>query len=98
MLPGLEGLYVYPAYQRRGIGGMLVAEGVQRADEMGWLSYMDATSKGDGLYRKHGFEEKDRVVVGQTGKESLRRGFHPYFRFLSFPSILDTRKLPFKFE
>lgn len=50
---------------------MLVEAGVKRADELGWLLYIEATNKGDGLYRKYGFEEKDRVSVdlGDWGGE-----------------------------
>ncbi|MCJ1392773.1 hypothetical protein MMC18_005644 [Xylographa bjoerkii] len=59
----LKELYVRPEYQRRGLGGKLVASGAQKADDLGLLSYTEASPKGMGLYLKHGFLEVDRVTV-----------------------------------
>ncbi|KAJ5813391.1 uncharacterized protein N7503_000141 [Penicillium pulvis] len=59
----LKELFVLPEYQRQGLGGLLVAYGVHRADELCLPAYTEATPEGLGLYLKHGFKEVDRVTV-----------------------------------
>ncbi|KAJ5640047.1 uncharacterized protein N7484_007909 [Penicillium longicatenatum] len=39
----LKELYVRPDYQRQGLGGLLVAFGVHKADELGLPAYTEAT-------------------------------------------------------
>ncbi|PYI05940.1 hypothetical protein BO78DRAFT_139068 [Aspergillus sclerotiicarbonarius CBS 121057] len=59
----LKELYVLPESQRQGLGGLLVAWGVQKADELGLPAYTEASPEGLGLYLRHGFREVDRVTV-----------------------------------
>ena len=49
-------------YQRRGLGGMLVAWGC-RADEMGLRDNCEASPEGLRLYLRHVFEEVGRITV-----------------------------------
>ncbi|KAJ5923286.1 hypothetical protein N7454_008531 [Penicillium verhagenii] len=59
----LKELYVLPSHQRQGLGGLMVAFGVDEADERGLPAYTEASPEGLGLYLKHGFKEVDRVTV-----------------------------------
>ncbi|KAL4723370.1 hypothetical protein ACLX1H_009866 [Fusarium chlamydosporum] len=42
--------------QRRGVGSALMKFGVERADEEGWMSYLNSSHEGKGLYEKFGFK------------------------------------------
>lgn len=42
--------------QRRGVGSALMRFGVERADEEGWMSYLNSSGEGRGLYEKFGFK------------------------------------------
>ncbi|KAF4417628.1 Puromycin N-acetyltransferase [Fusarium austroafricanum] len=47
--------------QRRGAGSALMKFGVERADQEGWMSYLNSSGEGRGLYEKFGFH-----VVGTS--------------------------------
>lgn len=47
--------------QRRGVGSALMRFGVEKADREGWMSYLNSSSEGRGLYEKFGFR-----VVGTS--------------------------------
>ncbi|KAM0427248.1 hypothetical protein ACHAPT_007678 [Fusarium lateritium] len=47
--------------QRRGVGSALMQYGVDKADEEGWMMYLNSSPEGKALYEKFGFE-----VVGQS--------------------------------
>ncbi|KAM0195545.1 hypothetical protein ACHAPA_002987 [Fusarium lateritium] len=47
--------------QRRGVGSALMRFGVERADEEGWMSYLNSSGEGRELYEKFGFK-----VVGTS--------------------------------
>ncbi|KAF4337528.1 puromycin n-acetyltransferase [Fusarium beomiforme] len=47
--------------QRRGVGSALMRFGVERADQEGWMSYLNSSGEGRGLYEKFGFK-----VVGTS--------------------------------
>lgn len=47
--------------QRRGAGSALMRFGVERADQDGWMSYLNSSGEGKGLYEKFGFR-----VVGTS--------------------------------
>ncbi|PTD04039.1 hypothetical protein FCULG_00001785 [Fusarium culmorum] len=42
--------------QRRGVGSALMKFGVERADAEGWMSYLNSSQEGKGLYEKFGFK------------------------------------------
>ncbi|KAF2165469.1 hypothetical protein M409DRAFT_24319 [Zasmidium cellare ATCC 36951] len=46
-------------HQRRGVGAISMKWGTEKADELGLPLYLEATAKGEGLYRKWGFQEVD---------------------------------------
>ncbi|KAI9675729.1 MAG: hypothetical protein M1817_001096 [Caeruleum heppii] len=62
-------LGVSPTHQRRGVGGMLVDQGLALAQEEGVPAVLEATSVGRGLYKKKGFREYSwmRVKEGIDG-------------------------------
>ncbi|KAL8766853.1 MAG: hypothetical protein Q9209_006511 [Squamulea sp. 1 TL-2023] len=56
-------LIVSPAYQRKGLGTMLIREGLAAADRDKVRTYVEASPKGLGLYKKHGWKEVDEIVI-----------------------------------
>jgi len=66
-------LVTSPNFQRRGAGRTLVSWGLQKADEMGVPTILNASPDGYLLYKTLGFEELDRIevaldVYGGSGK------------------------------
>jgi ribosomal protein S18 acetylase RimI-like enzyme len=62
----LDKLYVHPARQREGYGGMLLAHTCERARQRGYVTLVLAVNrhneKAIAAYRKHGFEIREAVV------------------------------------
>jgi hypothetical protein len=56
-------IFTDPKHQRRGAGSMLVKWGVDKADEMGVETCLEATLFGRRVYEKFGFHVTERVVV-----------------------------------
>ncbi|KAB5547359.1 acetyltransferas-like protein [Coniochaeta sp. 2T2.1] len=72
----LELIATRTGWQRRGLGGMLVRWGLERADAEGWEAYLDATPEGRGLYERLGFGkvwERDWPEVGYFGHQFMVR-------------------------
>ena len=70
-------LAVRPDYQRKGLGGLLLEQGLALADRDGARTYIEASVKGFSLYKKYGWKEFDEVVVdtrpyGGQGLESTK--------------------------
>ncbi|KAI4218912.1 MAG: hypothetical protein L6R36_008677 [Xanthoria steineri] len=68
-------LVVLPPYQRRGLGTLLIREGLTAADGDNARTYIEASPKGLGLYQKFGWKEIDDIVIdmrphGGTGMAS----------------------------
>ncbi|KAL5338211.1 acyl-CoA N-acyltransferase [Aspergillus crustosus] len=59
----LEGLFVHPDYQRRGIARALMQWGIEEADRLGLEIYLDATAAGRPFYTTCGFETRKVVPV-----------------------------------
>ena len=61
LLPSSRGVVaglmsVLPSHRGRGVGNLLMAWGVQKAEELGYQSWMEATETGRGLYEKFGYQ------------------------------------------
>lgn len=52
----LKILAVLPQYHRRGVGSMHLRSGIEKADELGLPSYLEASPMGTPLYAKMGYE------------------------------------------
>lgn len=59
----LDVLTIDPAYQRKGVGDMLVRWGVEKADGMGVEAVVESSVPGRRLYEKHGFEYRKTVEL-----------------------------------
>lgn len=57
----LRYMCVDPAFQRRGVGQALMTWACERLDSLKLDAYLEASTAGEGLYRKFGFE-----VIGHT--------------------------------
>lgn len=64
----LDILAIDPAFQRRGIGGKLVAWGIDKADELGFETIVESSVFGRGLYEKNGFVFQKDVTLPQPQK------------------------------
>jgi len=56
-------LAVRPKYQRMGLGSMLLSPVLDSADKDNAKAFVQASSKGLGLYLKHGWVEVDEIVL-----------------------------------
>jgi ribosomal protein S18 acetylase RimI-like enzyme len=54
---------VSPDYQRRGIGKMLMEDGLKEADKLGLQTVLGASKQGLGLYKKYGFTEFETMEI-----------------------------------
>lgn len=73
----LEVLAVRPTFQRRGIGSVLLAWGLEQAAFHDLPVVVAATSVGEGLYRKHGFTETGRLHFPATNFSWAAMVWHP---------------------
>lgn len=62
----LHVLIVSPHYQRRGLGTMLIEEGLRNADRDNAGAYVEASWKGLELYKRYGWEQIDRIELDMT--------------------------------
>ncbi len=63
-----------PAYQRRGLGSMLLKHVLQMADKEGKVAYIEATDAGYPLYLRLGWKQIDIVELDLSnygGKETV---------------------------
>ncbi|KAF2760400.1 acyl-CoA N-acyltransferase [Pseudovirgaria hyperparasitica] len=67
----LRSLAVTPAFQRRGVGSLLIREGTRYADSVGASITLDTTVDGEAVYARHGFVVDGRVEVGIVGVPGL---------------------------
>ena len=71
--PVLQTLAVDPAYQRRGLGSMLIRQGLDDADKIGAQTYIEASPDGLPLYLKHGWEPVGELAINM-GKHGAGSG------------------------
>ncbi|KAL9040628.1 MAG: hypothetical protein Q9214_004410 [Letrouitia sp. 1 TL-2023] len=57
----LRVIITHPDHQRRGLGSMLLRDGLAKVDAAKGRVYLEASSAGQGLYLKHGWEVKDQL-------------------------------------
>lgn len=58
-----------PDMQRRGLGAELMRWGCERADEEGWVAFLNASEEGRPLYEMFGFETVDKTYFERLGSE-----------------------------
>ena len=80
----LDICFVHPDYRRKGVGRLLLSWGIEKADEMGLESYIDATDQGVPLYEAHGYVKAANVHFHaeqekpSTRWDELRRELLPF--------------------
>ncbi len=57
---------VRPEYQRLGLGAALLAPVLRQADQEGRKTYIEASAKGLGLYKKFGWKEVETLECDLT--------------------------------
>ena len=60
---GLSLMCVYPEFQRRGVGRLLMEWGLAKIDGLGLESFIEATDSGKGLYARCGYRSVKKVSV-----------------------------------
>ena len=61
-----QNLCTHPSWQRRGVGGMLIRWGIERAKEEGVIVGLSASPMGTGMYLREGFREIDFFDAGEA--------------------------------
>ncbi len=61
---------VIPSHRRLGIGSLLMAAGVSRADELGVECWMEASDMGKPLYEKYDFRSLFKMAF-DTGRKGV---------------------------
>lgn len=61
---------VYPQFQRRGIGRLLMEWGLAKIDSLGLESFIEATGMGMGLYAEYGYRPVKVVDVDVQREDS----------------------------
>ncbi|TVY28437.1 hypothetical protein LHYA1_G002810, partial [Lachnellula hyalina] len=72
-------LVISPAHQRRGIGSLLLTEGLKEVDALGLQCVLGASPEGEELYKRFGFEEvaaKDLKLEEYEGGEGMSVARH----------------------
>jgi GNAT superfamily N-acetyltransferase len=71
----LQLLAVHPSHQGKGVGTLLLQEGLRQADELGVPVWLEASEKGRPLYRKFGFNDFKTIEIdlAEWGGEGIDR-------------------------
>lgn len=62
----LHMLHADPEFQGRGAGSKLIEWGTKKSDELGLPTFLEASTQGHGLYKKHGFKDVEILKVDFT--------------------------------
>ena len=57
----LDICYTVSKYERKGVASALVSWGLKILDEKGWIAFTEASSRGEPVYARLGFEQKEVV-------------------------------------
>jgi GNAT superfamily N-acetyltransferase len=72
----LESLVTHPAHHRRGAGSLLLKWGVEEADKLGLIGYLEASEAGAPLYKKFGFEPIKTIIFDAKKYGGDQMGVH----------------------
>lgn len=61
----LSSIGVDPKFQGKGLGSMLLQDGLQKADQRGVATWLVGVSGSDNFYGRYGFAEVARANVGE---------------------------------
>ncbi|KAJ6446637.1 acetyltransferase (GNAT) family domain-containing protein [Purpureocillium lavendulum] len=61
---GLNTIVVRKGHQRKGIGASLMRFGLDKADEDGWMAFLNALPEGEALYKRFGFRTLETIDFG----------------------------------
>jgi len=82
----LEILATKQEYQGKGAGSMILKWGLQKADEDGVESFLEASPAGLPIYERYGWKERGRLVIDLEGKVEQQSEFVEVFM------VRDARK------
>ncbi|KAI4215471.1 MAG: hypothetical protein LQ351_001940 [Letrouitia transgressa] len=54
---------VMPEYQRKGLGSLLIRDGLAAADRDNAITYIEASPAGVELYKRHGWKQVDDILI-----------------------------------
>ncbi|KAE9372024.1 acyl-CoA N-acyltransferase [Stipitochalara longipes BDJ] len=82
----LDMCYVHPGWQGKGAGKLLVQWGVEKADEMGLKSFVEASPSGRPLYEKFGFVVGEHHLLnGESVREEWKAYGEPEYYWMERP-------------
>ena len=87
-LTAVDYLTTLPEHQRRGVGGLLLRDGLKEADKAGVKTIVMASPVGVNLYKKYGFEHVRTV----TQDDSPYGGDGNYQQFFMVRQPLEAGK------
>ena len=98
---------VLPSHRGKGIGNLLMSWGMQKAEELDYQVWMEATEMGRGLYKKFGFrvlfklafdsyKENPSATWLKLQEERTPDSFYPMWKAAKSQKFEDGMELPWK--